>query len=404
MNSEPGRANWGTVALATLTQNVATGFAFGSFGSIVLAIEREFAASRAISSLAIALVALTLSLTAPLIGRLIEHVPIRRVMMGGALLGGGGYAMLSVVRGPMEMLAIYALMIGPATAALGVLPSMTLASRAVSASLRGRAMGIVNMPVFVMIVPLVLAGVLEARGLRFVYVLLAIGQLLMLPLLLAAREPPQPIRSAAAGDMPSSARLIVTRPAFWLLTLALGLIVGAGTMKLAHFVPLLTEQGRTYREANLLLALAGGAGLVGSVAFGWLADRIGGARALVINALLQAVLWMVFLAPVGLPLLVVDALVVGACGGGVQGSAGVLIVSLFGLPAFSRAFGLLSLATLPLLFGLTPIASLLYEHSHSYHLPMALMVGGFVVAAGLLAMMVPGELRTRATTLRRDQA
>lgn len=177
---------------------------------------------------------------------------------------------------------------------------------------------------------------------------------------------------------------ILRQPAFWLLALAIGLITGAGTMKLAHFIPLLTGQGRTFDEANGLLALSGGTGLIGSLLFGYLADRIGGPRALALNAAIQAVVWMIFLAPVNLAVLTLDAIIVGACGGGVQGAFGVAVASRFGPDAFGRAFSLFQIATLPFLFGMTPIASVLFERSGSYHLPMALTVGALAFSSILL--------------------
>ncbi|MEO6715868.1 MAG: hypothetical protein ABIM50_01260 [Novosphingobium sp.] len=47
--------------------------------------------------------------------------------------------------------------------------------------------------------------------------------------------------------------------------------------------------------------------------------------------------------------------------------------------------------TLPFLFGLTPLTSLIFEASGNYHLPMAMLVGGFIVAALLLALLVHKE-------------
>ena len=398
MTGRPGRTNWTQVAVAALAQNVATGLAFGSFGSFVLAIEAEFGANRAMSSLAVSLMVLTLSLTASLLGRLIDRVSVRTIMMVGAAAGTMAYAALAVSHGVLALVLIYALVLGPATAALGVLPSMTLAARWTDAEHRGRALGLVNMPVLVMAVPLIMGSLLPTQGLRFCYGVLALGQVLMLPVLLLVRDrnPDAAPSAETAPPQPSfRASTIFTQPAFWTMTVAVGLIAGAGTMKLAHFVPLLTEQGRTFNEANLLLALSGGSGLLGSLAFGALADRIGGVRTLIVNAALQAVLWTIFLAPVGMPLLIVDAIVVGACGGGLQAAIGVVVVALFGLPNFSRVYGLLTLATVPFLFGLTPLASILYQRSGNYHLPMGMMIGGFVVAAILLSSLIERERRTR---------
>jgi len=391
--------DWWQVAIATLTNNFATGLAFGSFGTIILAMETEYAASRATSSLAISLMLVSLSLTAAILGRLIEKVSIRKVMLCGTLLGSLAFGLASIARNANELLAIYFALLGPATAMLGTLPSCTLAARWATDDRRGLALGIVNMPIMVMVVPLAIAPLLLADGIRAVYQALAVALLLFFPLVWFVRDR----RGTTPADVAAIAAkaeidLAPTPPimgsiVFWILVVGLGLLVGAGTMKLAHFVPLFIEQGRTFEEANMLLAVSGGAGLIGSFLFGALADRIGGAKSLMLNALIQAVMWSVFLAPVGFPILVVDAIVVGACGAGAQAAFGVVLATLYGTKVFSRAFGLMALFTLPFLFGLTPIASLLYEASGSYHLPMGLMICGFVIAAILFALLIKPERR-----------
>lgn len=397
--------DWWQVGLATLTNNFATGLAFGSFGTIILAMEKEYDASRATSTLAISLMLVSLSLTAAILGRLIEKVSIRKVMLCGTLLASLAFGLASLARDATQLLAIYFALLGPATAMLGTLPSNTLAARWATDDRRGLALGIVNMPIMIMIVPLAIAPLLLADGIRAVYQVLAVALLLFFPVVWFVRDrrgatPAEVIAIVAETEVdPAPTPPIMGSVYFWVLVVALGLLVGAGTMKLAHFVPLFTEQGRTFDEANMLLAISGGAGLIGSFLFGALADRIGGAKALMLNALIQAVMWTVFLAPVGLPILVVDALVVGACGAGAQAAIGVVLATLYGTKAFSRAFGLMSLFTLPFLFGLTPVASLLYETSGSYHLPMGLMICGFVVAALLFALLIKPERRRHMPTI-----
>ena len=121
--------DWWQVSIATLTNNFATGLAFGSFGTIILAMEEEYDASRATSSLAISLMLVSLSLTAAILGRLIEKVSIRKVMLCGTLLGSLAFGLASIARDATQLLAIYFVLLGPATAMLGTLPSNTLAAR-----------------------------------------------------------------------------------------------------------------------------------------------------------------------------------------------------------------------------------------------------------------------------------
>ncbi|SFS09030.1 MFS transporter [Sphingomonas jatrophae] len=390
------------VCLAALAQNVATGLTFGTFGTLVLAIERDLGMSRTASALTMSAMVLTLSLVAAALGRLLERYSLRATMLSGSLAGICGFFVLSLVKEPALLVVIYALVLGPATAMLGVLPSNTLATRWAPAEWRGRALGLVNTPVLVMVAPLAAGWMLSNYGLRATFLTLALAQLCITPFFLAVRDGDE---GQLASPDPTQSTLkhpaILSRPAFWIMIVATGLIVGAGTMKIAHLVPLLTEQKRTFAEANLLLALSGGAGLLGSLTFGTLADRFGAAPALIANALLQAGMWTIFLAPVGLGWLIADAVVVGACGGGVQSAFGVLLSNLFGREAFGRAFGLASLFTLPFLFGLSPLAGLLRERTGDYHLPIGVIVGGFIVAGLLLAALVRSERHGRSLIIQR---
>ena len=379
------RTDWGQVVLAAVSQNVATSFAFGSFGTLVLAIEKEYGASRSSSSLAISLLVVSLAITASILGRALDRISIRKTMCAGAVLGSIGFILASLVQTPTQLLAVYLLVLGPATAMMGVLPCSALASNWSAPDRRGLALGIVNVPLLVMIVPLALAPLLELDGVRMVYRVLATFDVLLLPLLIFVRDPVRTATAAMHGDPqpPASTSALLASPRFWILVVAEGLIAGAGIMKLAHFVPLLTEQGRTFTEANTLLAISGGAGILGSFLFGMLADRVGGTLALVCNGLIQAAMWTIFLAPVSFGVLVADAVIVGACGAGVQSAFSVALHGLFGARSFNIALGFASLFALPFLFGLTPLASLLYQASGNYHLPMGMMVGGFVLSAVL---------------------
>jgi MFS family permease len=388
--------SWSQISLAAVTQNVATGFAFGSFGTLVLPIEAEFHAGRGASSFAISLLIVSLTVTGLVVGRLIERIPIRRVMLAGAAASAAGYGLLSVAQTMTHVLLIYALLLGTGAGMLGVLVSSTHASRWSAPDQRGRAIGVVNMPVLVMVVPLLLAWVLHQHGLRTCFLILAIGDLLTIPLILCIKDrlpdaAEKPVVEVAADNGPS----LIARPVFWVLATSIGLMTGAGIMKVAHLVPLLAEQGRSFDQANFLLALSGGTGLVGSLAFGALADRWGAIKALVLNAALQAASWTIFLAPVGMGLLVLDAIVVGACGGGVMAALGSFISAVFGAKSFSRTFGVLGLFTLPFLFGMPPITSWIYSMSGSYWLPVSLIVGCFLASAVMLASLYPTERRAR---------
>ncbi|MBN8841363.1 MAG: MFS transporter [Sphingomonadales bacterium] len=392
--SPPPPGAWRMAALALLMQNSATGLTFGSFGAIVLAIQSQFHTTRTYASLGVSLAVVTLSLLAPFLGTmLVRRVPIRRVMIAGLLLGAAGYALLAWVSDIRALLAIYLLIIGPSLVMFGALPSNTLVSSWFG-DRPGRALGLVNMPLFVSLVPLASAAILGAHGLSAVFACVAVTHLIVLPFAFAVRDGPY----AAAGpgkDLGAGSGAILARPEFWLLAVGGGIIVGAGIMKISHLVAIVTGQGHSAATATMLLAISGGAGMLGSPLFGWLADRIGGVGALIANALLQSATFFILLAPVGVPALVVDAVLIGACGAGVSATQGVIFSHLFGPANFARVFGLMSIATLPFLFGMTPLAGLLYDRSGSYALPVAVTIAMLFTAALVLLPLLGAERRLR---------
>ncbi|WP_097093416.1 MFS transporter [Novosphingobium sp. Chol11] len=391
-----GFLGWRMVAIAAVTQNVAVGLTFGSFGTLVLAIEERFATTRTLSALGISLVILIYSLSAPLISPLIARTSIRRVLTTGALLGASGYCLLPLAGSIGQFLGIFALLISPGFLLLGVIPSNILASNWFVRQ-QGRALGFVTMPVFVMLVPMISAWGLHHYGLTAVLVGVGLAHLLVLPLMPFVIDRPEQIGQQPLGHADGIARAeihqllpwrtLLARPALWLVTLAVGIVVGGGVLKAAHMVPLIMGQGWSLEEASFLFALSGGTGILGAMAFGWLADRFGPGRALAANSVVQGLVWFIFLQPAPYWLLVLDAVVVGACGGGIAAAQGVLLTRLFGPRNFAQVMGMVTMFTVPFTFGAAPLASALFDATHSYWTPIALQIAGFALAAVIFLIL-----------------
>ena len=371
---------WRMAGLAFLTQNFATGLTFGSFGAILLAIEARHQTTRTLSSLGLSLAIVSLSLLAPILGTaLTKRISIRTSMAAGICLGALGYSLLALAPNIHTLLAIYLFIIGPSLVLFGNLPSNTLVATWFGAR-PGKAMGLVNMPILVMLTPLAAAAILNSFGLGAVFVAIAIAHLCILPCVLLVKDGPFALRGASVAPVGQD-RLFV-RPEFWLLAVACGIASGAGVMKMSHLAAIVIEQGYSVTLAVQLLAISGAAGLLGSPLFGWLADRIGGLRAMVLNVLIQAASFSILLAPIGPTALFLDAIVIGVCGAGVTPALGVIYARLFGPENYGRALGLMSFATLPFVFGMTPLASALFDVSGDYVAPIAAMTMLLIMAGG----------------------
>ncbi|SNS79240.1 Major Facilitator Superfamily protein [Sphingomonas laterariae] len=379
------------VALAFIAQSVAIGPTYGAFGPLVGEFERAFGMSRAMVSLPLSLVVLATGLLAPVIGKFVDRVTIRRTMMLGAVLLTLGYGALAMATSGTQVLAIYGLMIGPGVAFLGMLPSATLVTNWY-AERQGRMIGIVQMPLMVMLVPLAVAWVLPALGFHRVLLLLAAVHALVLPVLLFVIDRPEKVGQQAFGEdarrTPDAAAdatvmpmlQLLAMPAFLLIVLGSALAVGAGVTKSVHLVPLVTERGWSLEQAALLASISGGTGIAGSLLFGWLADRWGGGGALIANCVIQGIVWMILILPVGFGVLVFDAVVIGMCGGGFIAAKAVLVNHLFGRRSFAQVMGLSGILTVPFLFGMSPLAGWLRDWTGNYGLAVATHIAGFAVA------------------------
>lgn len=391
------------VLLAFLIMNLAIGLTYGSFGALLLPMEAHFGTNRAVVSLAVSLVVLNSGLLAPVIGTLIGRFSIRGIMVVGASLATLGYVALAWAQTGLQMLLCFGLAIGPGMALLGPLPCFTLVSNWYARG-QGTALGIIGMPILVMALPLIVVAAMPAVGLRGMILLLAAGYASTIPLVLAVVDRPEQIgqqakggEGAAAPDSPAEAAITLVQlfrsPMFLAMIVGSGLIVGAGVAKTVHLMPLLVEGGWDIGRAALLLSISGGTGVIGSLLFGWLADRFNAGYTLALGSLVQAGVWLILIAPVRFELLVLDAIAIGACSGGFVSAKGVLVSRLFGGANFARVMGASGLATLPFLFGMPPLAGLLRQWTGSYAIAVAVFVAGFVVAAACLGVLGGREMR-----------
>jgi cyanate permease len=401
---------WRMVAVGFVAQNLAIGLSIASFGVVVLAIEQEFHTSRALASLGVALALGVGGAISPLAAGLIERWSIKRTMMLGVVVGSLGYVALALAPTIGFFLAAYALLVGVGALLAGGFSASILVSNWFPGA-NGRALGVVMIPLGAMLVPLAGAPILEAVGLRRLYLLMAAANLLLLPLLLLVRDRPaefgdperQPVELSPPPVIATPMRVaeILRRPQFWLLILGMGLLDGSGMVKISQLVALTAERGFTLHQATLLLSVSGGAGAVGTLLFGWLADRIGGAAALTVNALVQAAGWSIFLLNPGMNLLLVDAALMGLAGAGVYAVVIVALTQQFGAHNLPRALGLAGAFGIIPTFLCPPLAGLLRDISGSYALVLYAVIGACLTAASATAvvMMRPTPLRQTAPAI-----
>lgn len=375
-------------AIAFLSYNLTIGCIFGSYSVMMGPIEVKLGLTRDISSLGIPLILLAIALSAPVVGILVGKVSIRLLMMLGALLLVAGFAILAVAANATVFLGVYGLLLGPGMCLLGTMLPPTLVTRWYQVN-RGRALGIVTMPLLSAGISPLVALVLTKYGLTATYMMLAGLMLLLLPALLFVVDyPPNAVERSdedvavqAAADPVMKISDLLRLGGFWTLSLAYAAIMIGQTILAAHLVPLAIGRGiDPTRAASLLTASALG-GMAGSVIFGWIADRLGGARTLVVMCVNNAILWAIMLLQPSFAFLVLLAALMGLHGAGVGAVVSMALSQRFGQANFGRAFGLSNLVNLPFMGLGVPIAGYIYVRTGSYTGAVIGLIGVFLLGA-----------------------
>lgn len=370
--------------IAFINRNIVLGCIWGSFSVLLGAAEHRLHVGRDLSTLAVPAISLASALFAPVIGTLAVRYSLRLIMLAGAVLVVAGYALLAFSGSYVLYLVAYGLFLGPALAVADILPA-TLVTRWFTVH-RGRALGLVCTPVMSVIMPLVSNWVLNAFGLTIAYGMLGgISALCIVTGLFIIDRPPLAHRAPAGmphaegGVTRGEVGRLLASLRFWALTLAFISGVAATVILLAHMVPMARSWGFSATLAATLLSILALAGVPGTIAFGWIADRLGGALALAILLLDFAVLWLLLLLH---PPFLAVAVIIGLIGMHSASTVPVLAVALaenFGPESFSWAYGVVNLINLPFAVLVLPAAAFLFTRTGSYD---SVLAGG----AGFLAL------------------
>jgi MFS family permease len=214
----------------------------------------------------------------------------------------------------------------------------------------------------------------------------------MLPLALMLRRKP-PALAAVAPGAPAQHRDLGLPPA-----LLIGLLCTAGvaccvamSMPQVHIVALCGDLGFAAARGAEMLSLMLGFGIVSRLTFGWISDKIGGLRTLLLGSTLQAIALALFLPAEGLVTLYVVSALFGLFQGGIVPSYAIIVREYFSPLVAGATVSIVLTATL---FGMALggwMSGALFDLTGSY---TAAFVNG--IAWNLLNMAIAGALLLRA--------
>jgi sugar phosphate permease len=298
------RAWW--VALVVLAAGVAAAGFRSSTGALLEPLESEFGWSRATTSGAVTANLVIYGLTAPFAAALMERFGIRRVVSGALVLVAIGSGLTVLMTSAWQLWVLWGLAVGIGTGAMALVLGAIVANRWFVESRRGLVTGVFSAAgaagqlVFLPAIAALAAG----PGWRYAALVVTVAALLLVPLvLLVVRDEPSdvgllPYGATEADDVPplapfagaatpvsaqpGAARLAlltlrdsVRSRTFWILVGTFW-ICGWSTNGLigTHFIPAAHDHGMPETTAAGLLALVGVFDLVGTIASGWLTDKV----------------------------------------------------------------------------------------------------------------------------------
>lgn len=255
----------------------------------------EFGWSRGTISAAVSINLVLYGLISPFAAALMERLGMRRVVTGALLLVAAGSGLTVFMTASWQLMLCWGVVVGTATGSMALTLVATLTGRWFVRH-RGLVSGILTAGSAagqLVFLPLV-AMLTTHYGWREASLAISLAALAVVPIvLLFLRDRPSDVGTTAYGAEPDApaaeARatggsalraLRMLREAartrtFWLLAGGFA-ICGASTNGLigTHFVPAAHDHGMPYTTAAGLLALVGIFDLIGTIASGWLTDRV----------------------------------------------------------------------------------------------------------------------------------
>ncbi|NUW43079.1 MFS transporter [Nonomuraea rhodomycinica] len=284
---------WFVAAVAFVAILGAAGFR-ATPGVLITPLQEEFGWSKGTISLAVSINLVLYGLTAPFAAALMDRFGMRRVVAAAMLLVATGSGLTVFMTASWQLLLLWGVFVGLGTGSMALVFAATVADRWFVRH-RGLVTGVLTAAGAtgqLVFLP-VLARLAEGPGWRVASLTVAGSALAVVPFVWwLLRDRPEDVDTTALGADPEAPRVAPatgnaavralsvlrsaarTRP-FWLLAGGFA-ICGASTNGLVstHFIPAAHDHGMAEPTAAGLLAIVGIFDVAGTIASGWLSDRI----------------------------------------------------------------------------------------------------------------------------------
>jgi MFS family permease len=379
-----------------------------SIGVFFTPIQQEFGWTTATTASAVTVFFWVYALAAPIVGGLAARIGVRKtVLLGGLLLGGGG-ALVSQVHELWQLYLFWGVIAAFGSAALYVIPTMALSRFFLKK--RGRAVGWASVGVSVgqaVLVPLVGVAI-QTYGWRAT--ILGLGSVVVVVTSLVGylflREDPESMGLHVDGEEPGAPvepsepvtvkpeeyqepRVAIKTSTFKLVVLSYFFAVGGIISILTFVVPHMIRMGINPTQASGAFGVIGVMSAGGSFLFGFVSDRFGRKTTILATTIgIGVSLFAASILPPDMTLLYAWAVLYGLSYGGCPEQYAALVSDYYGNRHATTLFGLLTLGG-GIGGGLFPlIGGWLVDLTGGYFWTLILL-GCSMCAAALLIIAAP---------------
>ena len=338
--------------LASLVLSSIGGVGMWSVAVVLPAVQAEFGIARSAASLPYTLTMLGFGFGGILMGKLSDRFGIVVPVVVGAFALALGFYAASAATSLWQFALAQGLLIGLLGASASFAPLVADTSLWFTRR-RGIAVAIVASGNYVAgaIWPPVIQYFVETAGWRYAYMgagLFCLVTMVPLAAALRRRPPALELAPAAAHITRWSDRPLGFSPATlqWILFAAGIACCVAMSMPQVHIVAYCGDLGYGAARGAEMLSLMLGAGVISRLASGWISDRIGGLRTLLLGSGLQGLALMLFLPFDGLVSLYVISALFGLVQGGIVPSYAMIVREYFTPKEAGARVGTVLMATL----------------------------------------------------------
>lgn len=249
-----------------------------TFGNFMKPLSEAFGWSRGFMSSGMAVGAIAAAILAPVLGRLIDSMGIRKITLPALIVAALAVAAQSLQTGHAAVFYILSAIAGGLTVALTALPYAKAISLWFDRN-RGLALGISTLggALGVAVIPQIAQYVITGYGWRQAYIVLAVLILVIafIPALLWLRTPPG-IEQAAAVEVAFGPSASEGRRDWRLWALCISFLLAAAAISgpIGQLVPMLTDRGFSPAQATGMLGVYAIASTLARLISGLILDRV----------------------------------------------------------------------------------------------------------------------------------